>query len=50
MMEDYDEVIVVRGNRKNIPLINRFGNWVITKMFNILFGTRLKDVLSGFTS
>jgi len=48
IMEDYDEVIVVRGNRKNIPLLNRFGNWVITKTFNLLFGTRLKDVLSGF--
>ena len=48
IMEDYDEVIVVRGNRKNIPLLNRFGNWVITKTFNLLFGTGLKDVLSGF--
>jgi len=48
IMEDYDEVIVVRGNRKNIPLLNRLGNWVITKTFNLLFGTRLKDVLSGF--
>lgn len=48
IIENYDEVIIVRGNRKHIPLLNRFGNWVITNMFNILFGVKLKDVLSGF--
>ncbi len=29
------------------PLIYRLGNWMLTKFFNILFGTRLRDVLSG---
>lgn len=48
LIEEYDEVIIARGNRKNIPLLNRLGNWVITKTFNLLFGTRLRDVLSGF--
>ncbi|MEM3838066.1 MAG: glycosyltransferase family 2 protein [Fervidicoccaceae archaeon] len=36
----------VRG-RENIPFINRIGNKIITEMFNILYGTRLRDVLSG---
>lgn len=45
---EYDEVIGARTiGRENIPLINRFGNWVITKAFNILFGIKLKDVCSG---
>jgi len=44
----YDEVIGARTyGRENIPLLNRFGNWVITKAFNLLFGTRLRDVCSG---
>ncbi len=44
----YDEVIGARLNGKeNIPLLNRFGNWILNKVFNILFGTRLRDVLSG---
>ncbi|PUA31913.1 MAG: glycosyl transferase [Zestosphaera tikiterensis] len=48
LMPEYDEVIGARlFGRENIPLINRFGNYVITKVFNILFGTKLKDVCSG---
>jgi dolichol-phosphate mannosyltransferase len=43
---DHDEVIGVR-ERKNIPKIHRFGNWIITKVFNLLFGTSLRDVCSG---
>lgn len=46
--EGYDEVIGARVyGRKHIPLINRLGNTILTKLFNILFGTRLRDVLSG---
>lgn len=42
------EVIGARlRGRENIPLLNRFGNWFLTKIFNTLFGTRLRDVLSG---
>ncbi len=42
------EVIGARlRGRKNIPLLNRFGNWFLTRTFNTLFGTRLHDVLSG---
>lgn len=43
-----DEVIGARTKgRENIPLLNRFGNWVITETFNTLFGTNLSDVCSG---
>jgi hypothetical protein len=28
-------------------LLYRFGNWVLTKWFNLIFGTDLTDVLSG---
>lgn len=45
---DLDEVIAARRHgQENIPIVNRFGNWVLTKMFNLLFGTKLSDVLSG---
>ena len=43
-----DEVIGARlRGRENIPLVNRFGNWVITTAFNLLFATHLTDVCSG---
>ncbi len=46
--EDYDEVIGARVyGRENIPLINRVGNYFLTKMFNLMFNTSLRDVLSG---
>ncbi|MEM0352605.1 MAG: glycosyltransferase family 2 protein [Sulfolobales archaeon] len=45
-MDEYDEVIGVR-DRANIPRVNRFGNLVITWLFNLLFGTKLRDVCSG---
>ena len=46
--EELDEVIGFRAKgRENIPLINRLGNWILIKEFNLLFGTNLKDVLSG---
>ncbi len=45
---EYDEVIGARtGGRKNIPPLNRFGNWLISKMFKLLFGEPITDVLSG---
>ncbi len=44
----YDEVIGARvAGRENIPLINRFGNYFLTRLFNLMFGTKLSDVLSG---
>lgn len=46
--ENSDEVIVARtGGKKNIPFFNRLGNRFITSFFNLLFGTGLRDVLSG---
>ena len=45
---DFDEVIGARTRgRKNIPLANRFGNWVISKAFKLLFNKPISDVLSG---
>lgn len=42
------EVIGARiHGRENIPLLNRLGNRIITLFFNVLYGTRLRDVLSG---
>jgi len=47
-LEGYDEVL---GFRKYVegtqPLIYRLGNYILTKLFNILFNTRLSDVLTG---
>ncbi|MEN3037511.1 MAG: glycosyltransferase family 2 protein, partial [Candidatus Methanosuratincola petrocarbonis] len=34
----YDEVVGVREKEK-IPRLHRFGNWAITKVFNLLFDT-----------
>ena len=48
VIKDADEVIGARVyGRENIPLLNRLGNWIITKAFNLLFGTKLRDVCSG---
>ena len=46
--EKFEQIIGVRINgRKNIPRLNRFGNWFLTKTFNVLMGTKLSDVCSG---
>jgi len=48
LLANYDEVIGVRTKgRENISRLNRFGNWLINKTFNIFFGTNLTDVCSG---
>jgi dolichol-phosphate hexosyltransferase len=45
---EYDEVVGARvDGRENIPTMNRFGNWVISRVFKLLFGTPISDVLSG---
>ena len=45
---DYDEVIGARTQgRKNIPFVNRLGNWIISKVFKLLFDKPVTDVLSG---
>jgi glycosyltransferase involved in cell wall biosynthesis len=43
-----DEVIGRRVvNDRTQGVLYRLGNWILTKSFNLLFGIRLKDVLSG---
>jgi len=43
-----DEVIGARlEGKENIPVVNRFGNRLLNITFNLLFGARLRDVLSG---
>ncbi len=49
VMEEHrcDEVIGVRAYGEGHTSVFRFGNAVLTKVFNFLFGTKLRDVLSG---
>lgn len=47
-MKANDEVIGFRSSgRNNISMMNRFGNWMISSFFNVLFRTNLKDICSG---
>ncbi len=47
-LENNVQVIGARTKgRENISLLNRFGNWLINKTFNLFFGTKLTDVCSG---
>jgi dolichol-phosphate hexosyltransferase len=44
----YDEIIGARTNgNQNIIRTHRFGNKIITEIFNLLMGTKFSDVLSG---
>jgi dolichol-phosphate hexosyltransferase len=43
---NYAQVIGVR-DPKNISLLHRLGNCIITKSFNLLMGTHLSDICSG---
>jgi dolichol-phosphate mannosyltransferase len=44
----YDQIIGARKkNGENNNRLHRIGNWVITKSFNLLMGTKLSDVCSG---
>ncbi|RLG79959.1 MAG: glycosyl transferase [Thermoprotei archaeon] len=48
ILEGHDLVIGARKCGKGTQhMVYRFGNWVLTKSFNLLFGTRMSDVLSG---
>jgi glycosyltransferase involved in cell wall biosynthesis len=44
--EHYSHVIGTR-DRKYIPRVHRFGNWVISQVFSVLFSVRVRDVCSG---
>jgi|Deesub1362B_J571_1020462.scaffolds.fasta_scaffold00003_141 dolichol-phosphate mannosyltransferase len=44
----YNQIIGARLiGRENIPRLHRFGNWIITKLFNLIFGGNLRDICSG---
>ncbi|MEM3955726.1 MAG: glycosyltransferase [Candidatus Bathyarchaeia archaeon] len=45
--DNSDEVIGHRVNRENIPLLHRIGNWIISLVFSIMFGKRIRDPCSG---
>ena len=48
ILEGYDEVIGARMKGDGLSnVVFKFGNALLTKFFNLLFGTRLRDVLSG---
>ncbi len=48
IQNDLDEVLGARLiGKENIPSLHRFGNAVLTSIFNLLFGTGLSDVLTG---
>jgi len=42
----YSHVIGAR-DKKYIGLVHRFGNWLISRLFGLLFGIKLTDVCSG---
>jgi glycosyltransferase involved in cell wall biosynthesis len=44
--DHYSHVIGVR-DKKHVGLVHRFGNWVISQLFSMLFGVNLTDVCSG---
>jgi dolichol-phosphate mannosyltransferase len=43
----YDEVIGLRENRSNIPLLHRIGNRLISTVLSLLMGQRISDPCSG---
>jgi glycosyltransferase involved in cell wall biosynthesis len=48
-MQSYDQIIGVRNldDKKNMSVIHKLGNKIISKTFNVLMGTNLSDVCSG---
>jgi glycosyltransferase involved in cell wall biosynthesis len=47
-MQSYDQVIGVRDlDKKNMSVLHKLGNKIITTTFNALIGTSLSDVCSG---
>jgi len=43
----YDQVIGLRTNRQNIPLLHRIGNQIISTTISLLTGQRIRDPCSG---
>ncbi len=48
-MQSYDQIIGARNldDKKNISVLHKLGNKIITKTFNALMGTNLSDLCSG---
>jgi dolichol-phosphate mannosyltransferase len=44
--DHYSHVIGTR-DREHIPRVHRFGNWIISEVFSVLFGVKITDVCSG---
>jgi len=44
---EYDEVIGLRKDRRNIPLLHRIGNKIISSVLSLLIGQRVSDPCSG---
>lgn len=47
LLGEYDFVKGVRVKNENMPRLHKFGNSVITRTFDLLFGTSIGDVCSG---
>lgn len=47
-LQDNDVVFGYRNFEQPMPISTQFGNWAITKLMNLLFGCRMKDILSGY--
>lgn len=47
LVGSYDFVKGVRARNGNMPQLHKLGNWIITKTFDLLFGTFIGDVCSG---
>lgn len=45
--KEYDQIIGCRVKNGVMGRVHRFGNWAITKAFNLLMDTNLSDVCSG---
>jgi glycosyltransferase involved in cell wall biosynthesis len=44
--DHYAHIIGIR-DRKQIPIVHRFGNWIISHTFSALFNVKTRDVCSG---
>jgi len=49
LLNHADRYVHVIGSRdrRNIHLVHRFGNWLISHLFSLLFGVKVNDVCSG---
>ncbi len=47
LIPGYDEVIGLRKDRENIPLLHRIGNKIISSTLSLLIGQRVSDPCSG---